>query len=515
MTPVKRQGPSTLPNNTNSNNMTPESIQAMIDQALLRNSTNGYGSHSSHGDNQRNVQTARPCFYADFMKWCYISFQTLLKNFDREDLEALWNLVKERFSTSKPKNFSDDFLLTTLGAMFKKPDALAQVWKNQRTIHGQAKVKSWKLLESCGVHIITFTTMQLILLVERRYPLSRFTLDQMLNAVRLQVEEESEVSLELDSAKVKTVNEDVQIRALVHGKKIIVNEASIRRDLKLEDAEGKGFSGVVTPLFQTMMVHAPEEQRLRRKQRKEYEVPSPSSEIPTEEGVPATSNDLVPSSEDRLQLNELMNLFTNLHKQVLDLEKAKTTQADKIASLKKRVKKLERKKKLRTLGLKRLRKGRMNEEEMFGVNDLDGDEVIIYTTSSEKVEQRATVAEKEVSTVDPVTTVGEVVTTATSVEVSTAATTPQISMDEITLAKSLLDINTSKPNAKGIAKDKGKAKMIEPKKPLKRKDHIMVDEEVVRNLKAQMQAELEEEERLTRQKEEDANIALIKSWDNT
>nr|GEV12980.1 hypothetical protein [Tanacetum cinerariifolium] len=45
--------------------------------------------------------------------------------------------------------------------------------------------------------IITFTTTQLILLVERRYPLTRFTLDQMLNNVRLKVEEESEVSLEL------------------------------------------------------------------------------------------------------------------------------------------------------------------------------------------------------------------------------------------------------------------------------------------------------------------------------
>nr|GEV30939.1 reverse transcriptase domain-containing protein [Tanacetum cinerariifolium] len=37
----------------------------------------------------------------------------------------------------------------------------------------------------------------LILLVERKYPLTRFTLDQMLNNVRLEVEEESEVSLEL------------------------------------------------------------------------------------------------------------------------------------------------------------------------------------------------------------------------------------------------------------------------------------------------------------------------------
>nr|GEW33719.1 hypothetical protein [Tanacetum cinerariifolium] len=45
--------------------------------------------------------------------------------------------------------------------------------------------------------IITFTTTQLILLVERKYLLTIFTLDQMLNAVRLKVEEESEVSLEL------------------------------------------------------------------------------------------------------------------------------------------------------------------------------------------------------------------------------------------------------------------------------------------------------------------------------
>nr|GEY99200.1 uncharacterized mitochondrial protein AtMg00810-like [Tanacetum cinerariifolium] len=64
---------------------------------------------------------------ADGTHQLYISFLTLLKNFDREDLEALWSLVKERFSTSKPKNFFDDYLLTTLGAMFEKLDGQAQV----------------------------------------------------------------------------------------------------------------------------------------------------------------------------------------------------------------------------------------------------------------------------------------------------------------------------------------------------------------------------------------------------
>nr|GEX53591.1 uncharacterized mitochondrial protein AtMg00810-like [Tanacetum cinerariifolium] len=59
-----------------------------------------------------------------------------------EDLEVLWQLVKERFATAKPKNFSNDFLLITLGAMFEKPDIHAQIWKNKRSVHGQAKFKS-------------------------------------------------------------------------------------------------------------------------------------------------------------------------------------------------------------------------------------------------------------------------------------------------------------------------------------------------------------------------------------
>nr|GEY68175.1 putative reverse transcriptase domain-containing protein [Tanacetum cinerariifolium] len=75
MAPVTRQGPSTLPNNTNPNNMTQELVQAMIDQALLRNSTNEDGSHNSHEDNRRNVQTAHPCFYADFMKCQPLNFK--------------------------------------------------------------------------------------------------------------------------------------------------------------------------------------------------------------------------------------------------------------------------------------------------------------------------------------------------------------------------------------------------------------------------------------------------------
>ncbi|GKE17443.1 reverse transcriptase domain-containing protein, partial [Tanacetum coccineum] len=75
MAPTTRRGQNTPTDNTNPNNMTPESVQAMIDQALQRNSTNGDASHSSHGDDRRNVQTARPCYYADFMKCQPLNFK--------------------------------------------------------------------------------------------------------------------------------------------------------------------------------------------------------------------------------------------------------------------------------------------------------------------------------------------------------------------------------------------------------------------------------------------------------
>nr|GEY94946.1 hypothetical protein [Tanacetum cinerariifolium] len=105
--------------------------------------------------------------------------------------------IIQRFSTSKPNNFSDEYLLSTLKTMFGRPDGQDNVWKDQRSAHGQALVKSWKLLTSCRVYLISFTTTQIILLVERRYPLLKFTLEQMINVVRLQVEEQSDMSLEL------------------------------------------------------------------------------------------------------------------------------------------------------------------------------------------------------------------------------------------------------------------------------------------------------------------------------
>nr|GEV69963.1 retrotransposon Orf1 [Tanacetum cinerariifolium] len=53
--------------------------------------------------------------------------------------------------------------------------------------------------------------------------------------------------------------------------------------------------------------------------------------------------------EARLKLKELMELYTKLSDRVLDLEKTKTAQSNEIVDLKKRVKKLERKRRSKTL----------------------------------------------------------------------------------------------------------------------------------------------------------------------
>ncbi|GJT06869.1 retrovirus-related pol polyprotein from transposon TNT 1-94 [Tanacetum coccineum] len=84
-----------------------------------------------------------------------------------------------------------------------------------------------------------------------------------------------------------------------------------------------------------------------------------------------------------------------------------------------------------------------HDAEMFDVNDLHGDEVFV----EKEVEKEA--PEKEVSIADPVTTAGEGVTTA-SVKLSTASPTQTTTVDELTLAQTLIEIRSTRPRLKGL-----------------------------------------------------------------
>ncbi|GJZ23479.1 hypothetical protein Tco_0560938 [Tanacetum coccineum] len=111
----------------------------------------------------------------------------------KEDLEVLWSIVKERFKKTEPVNYMDNFLLLNLKTMFEH-HIEDNVWKNQQ---GLVKVLNWKLYDSCGVHCVTMQNMIFYLLVEKIYPLTNYTLHQMFNDVKLQVDYECEIAFEL------------------------------------------------------------------------------------------------------------------------------------------------------------------------------------------------------------------------------------------------------------------------------------------------------------------------------
>nr|GEX96967.1 hypothetical protein [Tanacetum cinerariifolium] len=82
-------------------------------------------------DYQIHTENNKPYYKiirADGTHQLFLSFISLLRNFDREDLEMLWQIIQERFTSSKPKNFSNDFLLNTLKMMFEKPNVEAQTY---------------------------------------------------------------------------------------------------------------------------------------------------------------------------------------------------------------------------------------------------------------------------------------------------------------------------------------------------------------------------------------------------
>ncbi|GJX91065.1 putative ribonuclease H-like domain-containing protein [Tanacetum coccineum] len=404
------------------------------------------------------------------------------------------------------------------------------------------------------------------------------------------------------SAKVKTVNGERQIQALVDNKKVIISETSIRSNLKLDDAEGtdclptatifaelermgakttfwnefsstmasaiiclatnqkfnlskhifdnmvknldsgvkflmylrfvqvfldkqvegmskhkgvyvtpshtkkvfanmkrpcKGFSGRVTPLFSTMMVQAtenmgadsatptdshstsiitqpssskPQKKKSRRKQKKDSAPTEPTTEETTHEGLVSTpSYDPPPSGKDRMQLAELMSLCTKLQEKVLDLEKAKTAQANEITSLKKRVK--------------------VESKQGRKIEDLDTDAKVTLVNETQEMNYDNLMFDIVTSVIPRAKGIifhdqEEQVSASTKTFSSSQSQLPQV-------------------------KDKGKGKMVEPEVPLKKKDQVSLDEEMARNLEAQLQAELIEEDRLARQKEEKVNIALI------
>ncbi|GJT82582.1 putative ribonuclease H-like domain-containing protein [Tanacetum coccineum] len=225
------------------------------------------------------------------------------------------------------------------------------------------------------------------------------------------------------------------------------------------------------------------------------ETPNESSSLGTTSGGGPRGNTLQ-SDEDRLKLDELMTLCTTLQNRVLDFEKTNTTQHNESASLKRRVKKLKKKNRSRTHKLKRLYKVGLTVR----VESSD-DEESLGEDASKQGRIDAIDADEEITLVS---VVGDKVSTAKMK--STKPKKKGIVIQE--LGESKTKISLQLPSQQSY--DKGKGILIEH---VKKKDQILLDEETALNL----QAKFDEEERLAREKakkEQEANIALIETWND-
>ncbi|GJV76844.1 hypothetical protein Tco_1508428, partial [Tanacetum coccineum] len=262
-----------------------------------------------------------------------------------------------------------------------------------------------------------------------------------------------------------------------------------------------------------------------------------------------------------------MELCTNLQNRVIDWEKTKTSQTQEIISLKRRVKRLEKKNRSKNHGLKRLYKvvlsrrvesadeeglGEKNESkqgriaeidadvginlvsthfdagtDMFRVNDLEGDEVIVETEVDHEVAVETEVAYKDVNlSVDEVTLAQALVALKSAKPKADKVMLQELEQGTITTTTAAITVTTAstRPKAKGLViheeeqettptvssqqpshvkvQDKGKGIMVEEPLKMKKKDQISFDEQEAITL----QSEFDEEERLAREKDED-NVA--------
>nr|GEZ31809.1 hypothetical protein [Tanacetum cinerariifolium] len=419
-----------------------------------------------------------------------------------------------------------------------------------------------------------------------------------------QEEEQQQVT-----AKAKNINREAQIHAKVDGKKIIISEATIIRDLKFKDEGGvdclsnevifdqlplmglvkhfdsgtkllmyprfvqvfldkqvdgmskhnaiyvipshtkkvfsnmrrvgKEFSSKKTPLFPTMLVPAQEE-GLGEGSTMSF-APQHTPILQPSTSKPKRNKRLGSQGDRKLSLVELMEISTNLQQRVIDLENTKSVQAQEILSLRKRVKRLEKKRRSRTHRIKRLYKIVLY--------------VVVESSAKEQSlgEEDASKQGRNIADIDAYAKITLVDETAKdqgrikeTISIVAQFTTTDVTPDELTMAQALVEIKKSKPmsdkvvieqepeqgatttttvtiptpdntrpKARGVVmqepsktpitttipisskvKDKGKGIMVKETLKMKKKDQISFDEQEARRL----QAEIDEQDRLTEEK---------------
>ncbi|GKA39509.1 retrovirus-related pol polyprotein from transposon TNT 1-94 [Tanacetum coccineum] len=360
----------------------------------------------------------------------------------------------------------------------------------------------------------------------------------------------------------ETVNREVQLQALVDGKKIIVTEASIRRDLQLYDEEGMDclpnatifeeltrmgyeklsqkltfYKAFFSPqrkflihtvlqclsakttawnefssnmasaiiclatnqkfnfskyIFENMVKNLENVSGkfLMRLKRKDIEIPH--SSVPSD---PTNIADEAVTEEPKKKRGSTTHKLKRLYKvgrsaRLVSSDEASLGDQEDVSKQGRKIDDIDVDSEITLVDETQ---GRHDDDLMFDTGVLNDEEVFAGQD----------MAEKEVSTADPVTTAGEVVTTA-DVAVSTVSTIPVSAATIIEATNGILLQEPSESRTRTTTtttiplKDKGKGIMVEEPLKIKKKDQISFDEqEAIR-----LQPEFDEEVRLVREKDE-------------
>ncbi|GKE04210.1 hypothetical protein Tco_1396228, partial [Tanacetum coccineum] len=239
---------------------------------------------------------------------------------------------------------------------------------------------------------------------------------------------------------VKTINGEVQLHALVDGKKIIITKESVRRDLQLADEEGVDCLPNSTIFKQLTLMGKPK--------RKDTQEPQ--------------SSDPIENVTDEVIHKELGDSLVRAATTSSSLEGEKDSGGGPRCQ--------------ETIG------DTIAHTRFESVSKHSNDSLLARVAANEKDDELNVVEE-----------VAEVINTATLITDTTTLSAATITTDydgDITFAQALIEMKSTKPKVKGVviqelgestttissqqSQDKGKGILIEP---VKKKDQILLDEE--------------------------------------
>nr|GEY96670.1 hypothetical protein [Tanacetum cinerariifolium] len=336
------------------------------------------------------------------------------------------------------------------------------------------------------------------------------------------VKEEGQLQALADGKKIliteSTIRRDLQLedakgvdclpnalQALVDGKKVIITESTIRRDLQLEDVKGVDCLPNAAIFKQlTQIGAATTATSLDIEQDRGNIFKTQSKETPNEPGSQGTSSGGGPRSQETIGDAVAQTRSKRVSKISNDplLIRFNTPQSGedslKLNELMELCTNLQNKGRISDINADDdITLANTHDEQMFDADQyLRGEEVFVAQQDENVIEKEADVAQ---------------------VQVTTTVTTPTILIDEATLAQALAELKHAKPKtkAKGIVfheleesittttaaipkpkshvKDKGKAKMIEEPDDVQAK--IDADYQLARRIQAKEQQELNDAEK--------------------